>query len=152
MNYIKAQETIFKSLIRGMQVARFDVDDSHVFITPDGFQGWIFPNDILMVNLEKIPQFSPIDIASLITPANKLQSIPDFRLMSSRSKDLYRKLSNGKKIVWVKDKFLQMFHNPEFYQYLDMPNKHIVVTEKVRGKETPVGIVLPMRIYDEHDM
>lgn len=152
MNYIKAQENIFKALIRGMRVAKFDVDDSHVLITPDSFQGWIFPNDILMINLEKIPQFNPLEIASIITPANKLQCTLDFRLASSRSKYLLRKLSNGKKIVWVKDKYLQIFQNLEFYQYLDMPYKYIVVTEKVREKETPVGVVLPMRIYDEHDM
>lgn len=120
MNYIKAQETIFKALIRGERVCRFDVDDSHVLITPDGFQGWIFPNDILAVNVEKIPQFNPLEIASVITPANKLQSTLDFRLMHERSKKLFRKLSNGKKIVWVNDKYLQIFQNPEFYQYLDI--------------------------------
>lgn len=152
MNYIKAQETIFKALIRGERVCRFDVDDSHVLITPDGFKGWIFPNDILAINVEKIMQMKPLEITSVIIPANKLKTTLDFRLVSQTSKDLLRKLDKGKKAIWVRDKFLQLFQNPEYYQNACNPISHIVVTEKVRGKETPVGVVLPVRIYDEHDI
>ena len=52
MNYIKAQESIFRALVKGERVYRFDVDADRTFITPDGFRGFIFPNDILWVKFD----------------------------------------------------------------------------------------------------
>lgn len=146
MNYAKAQENIFKALIKGLRVCKFDVDENNTFITPDGFKGWIFPNEVLMLNVEKIQQFKGLEIASIIKPENKLEITLDFRLAHVHSKDLLRKLEHGKKTVFVREAFLTMFQNPSFYQELDKPVGHVVVTEEVRGVTKPVGVVLPVRI------
>lgn len=147
MNYIKAQENIFKALIKEEhRVCRFDFDEEHTFITPDGTHGWIFPNDILWINIEKIQQFKGVEIASIIKPENKLELTCDFTVRTPYPKELLRKLRNDKKTVWVKDAFLALFQDPEFYQELDESISHVVVTERVRGKVKPVGVVLPVRI------
>jgi len=146
MNYVKAQENIFKALIRGDRVYRFDLDEKSTFVTPDGFKGWVFPNDVLMINVEKIQEFKPLEIVSIIKPENKLDMTLEFRLASSHSKELLRKFTSDTKTVFVKEAFLAMFQNPSFYQELDKPIGHIVVTEEVRGVTKPVGVVLPVRI------
>lgn len=154
MNYIKAQEHIFKALIRGERVCRFDVDEENTFITPDGFRGWFFPNSVLMLDTEKIAVIKPVETVSLIKPANKINMTLDFKLMSShaKAKDLLRKFDGKQKPVWVKESFLGFFNNPSFYQNAEEPLSHIVVTEKVRGAVKPVGIVLPTRINNEPDV
>ena len=148
MNYIKAQQDIFKTLVNGGRVCRFDVDEQHTFITHDGLRGWIFPNDILMVNTEKIQTIKPLEITSIIKPENKLEITLDFKLPASFSKDLLRKFKGDAKNVYVREAFLKYFQNACYYQELDKPIAHVVVTETVRGVERPVGIVLPVRIND----
>lgn len=150
MNYIKAQQEVFKSLIRGDRVVRFDLDENYTFITNDGFKGWFFPNDVLMVNVEKISPLKPLEVASLISPENELELTLDLKLSSKYSTELLRKLHGVGKDVFVREKFLQYFQNAKYYQHLDKPLGHIVVTETVRGNERPVGIILPVRINNEH--
>lgn len=150
MNYEKAQQEVFKALISGQRVCKFDIDAGHTFITPDGFRGWSFPNDVLMVNVEKITQFKGLEIDSLVKPENELKITLDFKLSSVRSKELLRKFESKTKYVYVKESFLKYFQNARYYQAFDNPIGHIVVTELVKGTECPVGVVLPVRIYDEH--
>lgn len=150
MNYIKAQQDVFKALINGLRVCCFDLDNEHTCITPDGFKAWIFPNDVLMVNVEKIQRFNPLEITPIIKPENKLELTLDLRMSGLRSKELLHKLKGGGKDVFVRETFLKYFQNANYYQALDKPVSHIVVTETVKGNERPVGIVLPMRIYNEH--
>lgn len=145
MHYIKAQQDIFKTLVNGNRVCRFDVDEQHTFITNDGFKGWIFPNEILMVNVEKIPTFKPLEITSIIRPENKLEITLDFKLPTASSKDLLRKLKSCTKHVFLRESFLKYFQNACYYQELDKPLGHVVVTEIVRGVDHPVGIILPVR-------
>lgn len=150
MNYTKAPQEVFKALMRGDRVCRFDLDENYTFITHDGFKGWFFPNDVLMVNVEKITPFKALEVISLIVPENELELTLDLKLSSKYSKELLRKLHGAGKDVFVRESFLQYFQNAKYYQAIDKPIGHIVVTEIVRGIERPVGIILPIRMNNEH--
>lgn len=146
MNYNKAQERVFKALVKGDRVCRFDVDDKRTFITPDVCHGWVFPNAAIVLDVEKIPAFTPLKLNELIQPENELKQTLDFRLVNERSKALLRKFESGDKCVWVYNSYLDLFQNPKFWQQKDKPLGHIVVTENVRKKDEPVGVVCPVRI------
>ena len=147
MDIIKAQKDVFAALVSGQCVHRFAVDDTHTFVTPDGYHGWVFPNALIAFNLEKIPEFKPLQIKGLIKKENALRLTYEFRYASFRDKRLLRKLSNTYD-VYVQEKFLRYFQNPSFYQEKGKKEGQIIVTETFKrdaGPE-PVGIVLPVRI------
>ena len=149
MNIIKAQKDVFAALVSGQRVLRFAVDDTHTFVTPDGFKGWVFPNESIAFNLEKIVNMMALKTKELITEENRLKVTCEFRYPDFRNKMLLRKLSNGYD-VYVQEKFLSHFQNPSFYQEKGHKEGYIVVAETYakQSEPEPVGIVLTMRIVD----
>lgn len=147
MNIIKAQKDVFAALVSGQRVCKFAVDDTHTFVTPDGAHGWVFPNELIAFNLEKIPAFNAIPTRELITEENELKITCELRYMSYENKRLLRKLSNTYD-VYVQEKFLKYFQNPKFYQAKGDKAKQIIVAETFNKSASPepVGIVLPVRV------
>lgn len=146
MNYNKAQERVFKALVNGNRVIRFDIDEQNTCISPDGFQGWVFQNRAIVLDVEKIPVANHLNLKGLVLPENELKQTLDFKLVNERSKTMLRKFEGQDKTVWVNSSYLDLFQNPKFWQEKDKPLGHIVVTEKIRKEDVPVGVVLPVRI------
>lgn len=142
MNYTKAQKICFDALCDGRRIARrFDLDEKRVFVTPDGYRGFIFPKVSCNFNLDKIVPFDGFPIEEFIKPENELSLTLDARL-DDRGRSTFRRLKGNGKSVFVNSKFLECFQNPKFFQ---QENKHsmIVVTESKTNE--PVGIILPIR-------
>lgn len=141
MNYTKAQKICFDALCNGRNIRRFDLDEKRVFVTPDGYRGFIFPKVGCNFNLEKIADFKGFPIEETIKPENELTLTLDVRLSDNR-REMYCRLKGNGKSTFVNKKFLECFQNPKFFQP-ENKNAMIVVTESKTNE--PVGIILPVR-------
>lgn len=147
MNYTKAQKIVFESICKNNRAARFMLDDNNLFVTPDGYRGYIFPAASVCFNIEKVREIDNLPILETIKPENELKLTEDLRIMDKRNGGMCRRLKGNGKNVFVNVKYLDCFQNPKFYQ-----GEHwsgiIVVTESVSKTQTnlPVGIVLPVRV------
>lgn len=147
MNYNKAQKIVFDCICRGNRCGKFMYDENNVFVSPDGYRGFIFPTASIAFNIEKVFDFGKLDILETVKEENKLELTMDMRVLPD--KRLCRRLKGNGKNVFVNIKFLECFQNPCFYQAADV-NSMIVVTEKMSAKsaDIPVGIVLPIRMTE----
>lgn len=149
MNYIKAQKEIFAALCSGrISVGRFNVDETHILVTPDGYKAYIFPASAIAFNLEKVREIKAFPIGELIKPENELKLTPDLRIIDHYGKRMARRLKGNGKNVYINSKFLDCFQNPKFYQEGASGRTTIVVTEQISASkfpEVPVGIILPIR-------
>lgn len=147
MNYIKAQKEIFNRLSGGERVCYFPVGNEKIFVTPDGFKGWIFPIDVVAFNCNKLQEMKVIEIDNAIKPENKLEMTNDLKRARIGKNDMFCvRLKAPGKNVFVNMKYLEAFQNPAFYQEREEKLKRIVVTERNhKNEETPVAIVLPVR-------
>lgn len=147
MNYNKAQRIVFDSMCKNNRAARFMLDESNVFVTPDGYRGFIFPAASVCFNIEKIKEVEKLPIVETIKPENEMKMTDDLRLIDKRAGGMARRLKGNGKNVFVNVKFLECFQNPKFYQ-AEHWSGIIVVTESMSRTQTniPVGIVLPVRV------
>ena len=147
MNYTKAQNIVFKAICNGNKIARFQVDEDYVLVTPDGFVGFIFPIRSINFNLEKIPNCNRLAVEEIVCPENELFMTDDLKRSSFR-KGLYARLKGDCKNVFVDTKLIECFQNPRFFQEKNNPKGTITVTEAISAqKETlPVGLVCPATI------
>jgi len=140
MNFLKAQKIVFDGLCKGLKQGRFDIDESHVFVSPDGYRGFIFPTVAVNFNLEKIKEIPSLSIKEIVKPEHEMSLTADMRI-DDRHRKLYRRLKGLKKSTFVNESFLDCFQNPKFFQAEDR-NSIIVVTENEVNE--PVGVVLPI--------
>lgn len=153
MNYDKAQKEVFNALLHGYRVCGYKFDDDHFFVTTDGYMGYIFPNNLIQFNTERITNIQPIAVITEPTPETELKLTLDFKAEGFTKGKMYRRLKADGKNVYVNDKFLSCFQNARFYQKQDEPHGLITVTERLnpRGKDLPVGVILPIRINKWED-
>lgn len=149
MNYTKAQKIVFESICAGRRTHRFMLDDNNLFVTPDGYRGFIFPVASVCFNTEKIAEMGELPIHETIKAENELKLTDDCRFEKRDGGWLRRLKGNGKSAVFVNTKFLECFQNPRFYQDANKLSM-IVVTEAMSRtlESVPVGIVLPVRVSD----
>ena len=147
MNYTKAQREIFDALCAGKRVCQFEIDANNIFVTADGYKGYIIPKNLICFSLEKVADINPVPIKEIIQDQYRLTLTPDLRIIDARR--TARRLKGNGKNVLVNAKFLACFQNPYFYQVENM-NTGVVVTEPVCRKgseliEVPVGYLMPIR-------
>ena len=143
MNFAKAQKLVLNSLLAGARMGRFNIDENHILVTPDGFRVFIFPVSTICFNLEKIKEIDAFPVAEIVKDENELKLTPDCRLDEPR-KRTYRRLKGNGKNVFVNISFLDCFQNPRFFQ-AESSISTVVVTEGAKGANIPVGIILPIR-------
>ena len=150
MNTIKAQKEIFNAMLKHNRVAKFEVDERSVFITPDGYHGFVIPLADIQVNLEKLKNMHKIDLQAIVHEKNlcklSMECVRDERCGRN---EYYRKLKNDKFNVYISEKFLSCFQNPKFYA--TSSSSSVVVTEDITGKmlNQIVGLICPVRISEE---
>jgi hypothetical protein len=146
MFYQKAQKEIFNAMLNEKTtVAKIPMGDDKVIITTNGYVGWVFPLNLLKVNIEKMRGLPALDLDGFITTENKLEATKDFVLADEQRKLMVRRYRKGRTSVFINPKLLEHFEEPTLYQK-SAPLGIIVVTEKIsRSSEGVVGVVLPMR-------
>lgn len=150
MFYNKAQREIFnKMLEESRSVRKYSFDENKTFISANGTVGYVFPNSILKINIEQIPDFEALDIKSIVDEGSKLEETSDFVLVDERQKKFARRYKSGKTSTFIDPKLLVNFQNPQLYQK-EPQNGICAVVETVRTKGAGcateiVGVVMPMR-------
>lgn len=127
MNFIKAQKEIFNSMLKGNNVRKFEMNENEVFITPDGFHGFVIPYSLIQINLEKISKVNHFHYENIIKEENLLRMTREL-LIDDFPKKFLRKLTNGKRDIYVNEKYLECFQNPDFYNAGNYGM--VIVTEK----------------------
>lgn len=155
MFYNKAQREVFNAMLsENTKVGKLAMENDKVLISTNGYVGWIFPQDVLQINIEKLRDIPAITIDGFITTENKLEATKDFILADERKKIMVRRYKKGRTSVFINPKLLEYFQNPTLYQK-DAPIGIIVVTEKNSKSfdESVVGVVMPVRnsgSWEEH--
>lgn len=147
MNIIKAQKEIFNAMLAGENPRKYQFEETSVFITPDGFHGFVIPYSQIQINLEKIADFKGLDIRSVVTEENRCILTREM-LLSEHPRKYLRKLKKGNQEIFFNEKYMQCFQNPKFYNA--DPHRLIVVTEDISAtrKNEIVGIILPVRVTE----
>ena len=152
MNFAKAQKEVVNELLKGSRsMGRFSIDERNIFVSPDGYRGYIFPTSTIAFNLEKIKEIPVFPIAEIVKEDNELKLTPDLRIIDHYRVGMVRRLKGKGKNVYVNVKYLDFFQNPHFYQD-ESSIGLIVVTETAFASsrsatriEEPVGIIMPVR-------
>ena len=147
MNFVKAQKQVVDALLKGNRCGRFNIDEKHIFVTPDGYRGYVFPVSTIVFGFEKIYEMTPFPVSEIIQDENELKLTPDLRIMNEYRKEMCRRLNGKGRSVFINPKFLECYQNPKFFQG-DDPLGIVVVAEGAKGAYTPVGIILPIRLND----
>lgn len=149
MNIIRAQREIFDAISKDKSVHAFKTEDDRLFVTADGFVGYIFSLDMICFNTDKISMIEKplFPIRECVHEENELKITQEFHSEHcgiGRTGRMFRKLAAPGKTVYVNDASLRNFQAPMFFQEKEENLKQIVITE---GKDNvPVGAVLPVRI------
>lgn len=148
MNTIKAQKEIFAAMIRGDHVGKFEFNENSVFITPNGYHGFVIPYAQVQVNLEKIKSFKALEFQRIVSE-EYLCKLTNEAVIQTFPRKVLRKLERGNENIYFDEKLAVCFQNPKFYN----ADKHqmIVVTEDISAtrQNEIVGIILPTRIKVE---
>jgi len=148
MNINKAQNEIFRAMLSGKRVRKFEVDDTCVFITADGYNGYVIPYSQVQINLAKIADFKSIDLQSIVKEEN-LCKLTNEAVVANFPRRVFLKLKRGEESIFFDEKLASCFQNPKFYS----AGKHqiIVVTEDISATRLNeiVGAVLPARVEDK---
>jgi hypothetical protein len=146
MFYNKAQKEVFNAMLSEKRTFKFPIENSKFFITVNGHVGYVFPQDILQINIEKVRDMPALNLDGIIATENKLEATKDFVLISERTKTMIRRYKKGRQSVFVNPKLLEYFQNPTLYQK-DAPLGIIVVTERNSRSDDDsiVGVVLPIK-------
>ena len=150
MNINKAQRELFNAMLAGRNLRRFELGENRVFITPDGYHGFVLSYSQIQINLDKIETMKAFPFQSIITEENLCKLSKEILLDERRGRKRYlRKLKNEKFIAYFDDKYMQCFQNPKFYS--TSPTSTIVVTEDISAtrKNEMVGVIIPVRIVEE---
>lgn len=147
MNIIRAEREVFNAMVKGDRVCSFPVDENRIFVTHDGYMGYIFPVSSISFNLGRCMDMVPLKYAELVKPENELFLTDYFRAGGFGDKRMYRRLKAKGKNVFVNNAFLANFQNPRFWQDKNSTDSLITVTEKgaTPRQDIPVGVILPVR-------
>lgn len=147
MNLIRAEREVFNALVKGDRVCFFQMDENRIFVTPDGYMGYIFPVTAVSFNVGRCKEMKPMKIAELVQPENELFLTDDYHGAGFGDRRMYRRLKAAGKNVFVNNAFLANFQNPRFFQQKGDAIGMITVTEKGASPkhDIPVGVILPIR-------
>lgn len=149
MNIIKAQKEIFNAMLSGERVRKFQVDETSVFITATGYNGYVIPYSLVQVNLAKIADFKALDLQSIVKEEN-LCKLTNEAMIGQFPRRILRKLKRGDESIYFDEKLASCFQNPKFYNADKL--QMIVVTEDISAtrQNEIVGVILPSRVDEKY--
>lgn len=145
MNIIKAQKEIFNAMLACNNVRKFELNEHNVFITANGFNGYVIPYSQVQINLEKIRDFTGLDLQSVVKEEN-LCNLTNEAIITNVPRKVLRKLTRGNDSIYFDEKLSVCFQNPKFYN--EDSTRMIVVTEDISAtrQNEIVGVILPTRV------
>ena len=158
MNYRIANNEVCKALIDRENVRGYDIDDNTVFVTADGFCGFIIPKKEIVYDYTKVRQMKKLfDVSEYIKPENEIK--PTYNYFKA-GKEYCRRFDGKDYYVFVQDKFLKKLEKDIPYYYFqnveegkDMRKQSVVAAVKEytgdnEYRYVPVMILLPINILD----
>lgn len=146
MKIDKIYKLIFGEIIKPKQHQRkFEIDDDTVFVTPNGFCGFVFSKKEIPFNLEMVEDSkSKIDILSTVKLENLLKKTNHYVRIPQGLINVFQ--NNDEKKIYINEKYLNYFEDyAEFYQEKDLSLCVVVENGQV------VGAVCPTRYFGESD-
>ena len=159
MNYRIANKEVCKALIDGEIIRGYDIDEKTVFVTTDGFCGFIIPKKEIVYDIARMKRTKELfNFSDYIKPENEIE--PTMHYFKA-GKDFCRRFDGKNWHVFVKDKFLQKLDKAECYCFFqnydegkDMRKQTILAAVKTYStkdddyKYIPVMVLLPISILD----
>lgn len=138
MKINKIYKSLFNELLKG-NCRKFEMDSEHVFISPDGFHGFVFCKKDVPFNLEMYAESKQkLDLVSAVKEENLCELTNHY--VSHKHVGFARILKQGVRKIYVNTKFLQDFEDyTDFYQAEE--NQIIVAVEC----DQIVGAFMPIR-------
>ena len=139
----KIYKEIFNEIIKPkMYQKQFSIDDDNVFITPNGFYGFIFAKKNLPFNIEKIPKSdTKLDFDNIVKPENECKLTNRFVMSKSKVLGMLRILKQEDREIFVKQGYFQYFDDAaKFYQEKDLCMIVVVEFGQVVGGFMPVRL------------
>lgn len=157
MKYAAAQKEILTQLTKNPQaVINCLTGDSRVALCPDSAHGYIFPEDVNWIDLERIEK--TVNLRALGLPiksaGNKLEPTEHLRDRGGiLAREFKKQWYDGQaESVYIQEKYLKHFDFPTLYQAIESTKSIIAITENlpIEGEgEVLVGFVLPMKADTE---
>lgn len=155
MKYAAAQKEILTQLTKNPKaVINGITGGSQVVLCPDSAMGYVFPEDVNWIDLERIER--TVNVRALGLPLmdarNKLEPTEHLRDSGGILAREFKKQAYGGKAesIYIQEKYLKNFDFPTFYQAVESGKGIIAITEVVPIEgEVLVGFVLPMKPKSE---
>lgn len=137
MKINKIYKHVFDAIIKG-KPRMFNLDDDYVFITPDGYYGFVFAKKAVPFNLELIEETQQkLDLDSIVQKEN-LCKLTNYYVLDER-KNHTRILKKDDRKIYVNQKYLQYFEEyTEFYQKDDLQLVVAVENGQIVGALMPI--------------
>lgn len=145
MNFNNAQKDILNHLLNGDTVRKFEIDENYVFITPNGFYGFVFPKVLLQVNIDRMPTLKAIDLTAAVNEENECVLTDECKVLYRPYKGYARKLKRQEKEIFVNEKYLKWFQNPKFYCTENNPYLVVVTESTSKSENAIVGLICSLR-------
>ena len=157
MNYKIANKEVCKALINGELVRGYNIDENTIFVTPDGFYGFVIPKTEIVFDATRIKQTKKMfDFSGYIKPENEIKPTNNY---IKAEKDFCRRFDGKDWQLYVKEKFLQKLDKSECYSFFqnyeegkDMRKQNILAAvrkyENDCYKYIPAVVLLPIFILD----
>lgn len=154
MKYAQAQKEVLAQLIKAPSVViNCITGDARVALCPDSGHGYIFPEDVNWIDLERIEK--TVNLRALRLPImsaeNKLEPTEHLREKDGILAREFKKQwhAGGFESVYIQEKYLKNFDFPTLYQDINSPKSIIAITETVPIEgEVLVGFVLPVKFIE----
>lgn len=149
MKIEKIYKHIFGEIIKPkkhLQQVQTDIDDNSVFITIDGFFGFVLGKKDLPFNIDKISQHkTPLNLSHIVKPENLFKLTNNFIYVNRHG--LINVLKNDNRKIYIKKEYLNFFdEHASFYQEKDFGIVIVVECGFI------VGAICPFRINEETDV
>lgn len=155
MKYAQAQKEVLTQLFKNpKEVINVITPDYRVALAPNSGMGYVFPDDVNWIDLERIEKTVSLTALHLPlrTQENRLEPTKHLRDCSGDIVREYKKawLDGQAASCYIAEKCLKNFDFVTLYQDITNPKGIIAITENlpVEG-EVLVGFVMPFKIKEE---
>lgn len=149
MNYKRAQKEVLSALLNADPVTESVVPGGGVLLTIGGVMGYVFPDDVNRIDLEKVDThlaWSALHFSDALYVENKVEFTDD--LLDKRGTILrkLRRVVDGE-AIYVQESMLKNFDNPTVYQLNRLSPVVLTEDDDLEGEHI-VGFVMPYKVNE----